>query len=118
MVVPDRGVKDGKGYFGVIIVVGDTIVVRVRGAARGDSRTMSSFRAEAYGFLADVYLLRLLTIESTDKAKNETHTDSASLLARLDQALGPFVPIGSWTKPDSDVVCQIVDESLRLHELK
>jgi hypothetical protein len=118
MVVSDGGVKDGKGYFGLVIVVGDTVIARARGVARGDPRTMCSFRAEAYAFLAGVYLLYLLTLECSDQAKNEIHTDSASLLSRLTRALAPYVPIGFWTKSDSDVVRQISEETKHIHELK
>ena len=56
MVVSEGGVKDGMGYFGLVIAVGTTVVARARGATRGNPRTMSSLRAEAYAFLAGVYL--------------------------------------------------------------
>jgi hypothetical protein len=79
---------------------------------------MSSFRAEAYAFLAGVYLLCLLTLDTTDQATNEMHTDNASLLARLECALSPCMPIGFWSKPDSDTIQQIVEESQHLHELQ
>ena len=63
-VVTDGGVKDGKGYFGVTIATGQIIIAKARGAARGDPTTMSSFRAEAYGFLAGISLLQCLLKQS------------------------------------------------------
>jgi hypothetical protein len=61
IVVTDGGMEGGKGYSGVIIAVGTIIVARARGVARGDPPTMDSFRAEAYGLLAGICLIRLLT---------------------------------------------------------
>jgi hypothetical protein len=43
IVVSDGGVKDGKGCFGLVIVVGDIVIAQARGAARGDPRTICSF---------------------------------------------------------------------------
>ena len=105
------------GCFRLVIAVSTTVVARARGAVRGDPRTMSSFQAEVYAFLAGVYLLGLLTKEVTANAKNEIHTDSLSLLSRLARALGPYVPLGFWTKLDSDIVRQITDEVQNIHEL-
>ena len=79
---------------------------------------MSSFQAEASAFLAGVYLLMLLTKAITANAKNEIHMDSMSRLSRLTRALGLYVPLGFWTKPDSDVVQQITDKVRNIHELK
>ena len=97
MVVSDGGVKDGMGYFGL---------------------AMSPFQAKAYESLAGVYLLMLLTKAATVNAKNEIRTDSMSLLSRLTRASRPYVPLGFWTKPDSDIVRQITDEVRNIHELK
>eukprot|EP00978_Attheya_sp_CCMP212_P028698 scaffold99873_cov33-Attheya_sp.AAC.2 len=118
MVVSDGGVKDDMGYFGLVIPVGDIVTARARVAAPGDPRTMSSCRAEAYAFLASVYLLYLMTLDCSDQAKNEIHINSASLLPRLDCALANYVPLGFWIKPDSDVVRQIAKEAQHIHELK
>ena len=107
------------GNFGLVIAVGETAMARAaRGAVRDDPLTMCSCRAEAYAFLAGVYLLLLLTHNCTDHATNEIHTNSASLLSRLIHALSPYVPLGFWTKPDSDVVRQISEEVKHIHELK
>jgi hypothetical protein len=38
------------------------------------------------------------------------HTDSASLLSRLNRATADYVPTGFWLKPDSDVIMQLVEE--------
>ena len=109
IVVTDGGVeKSGKGYFGVTLAVGSIVIARSRGAARGDPRTMCSFRAEAYGFLAGLCLLHSLLQNSTLGSSHTIHTDSASLLARLLTATSR-VSVGFWTKPDSDIVMQITD---------
>ena len=122
IIVTDGGMVDGKGYFGVIIAVGATIIARARGVARGDPRTMDSFRAEAYGFLAGICLLRLLTEPrptADDRQHVDTiHTDSASLLARLLRATADYIPTGFWLKPDSDVIMQLVEELLPIPTLK
>ena len=92
IVVTDGGEADGKGYFGVTIAVDRTVIARSRSAARGDPRTMSSFRAAAYGFLAGILLLtHLLPLERDTKLS--IHTDSASLLARL-QTATTHAPVG------------------------
>jgi hypothetical protein len=113
IIVSDGGVEGGKGYFGVCLAIGTTVLARVRGVARGDPRTMASFRAEAYGFLAGICLLvrltLLVTITDEFEAKPKIYTDSASLLSRLLRAMGPHVPVGFWQKTDSDVVMQIVE---------
>jgi hypothetical protein len=106
MIVSDSGIKEGKGYFGAV-----TIIATTQGAARGGPRTMCSFRAKAYTFLAGMCLLNLLTAMTTDKVTNEIHTDSASLLACLDRrAVSEYVPLGFWTKPDSNTIRQIIVE--------
>ena len=102
--------EGGKGYFGVIIAAGPIIIVRARGVARGDPRTMDSFRAEAYGFLAGICLLHILTHAHPASISNSIHTDSASLLSRLTRATADYVPTGFWLKPDSDVIMQLVEE--------
>ena len=114
IVVTDGGMEGGKGYFGVILAVGKVIIARARGVARGDPRTMDSFRAEAYGFLAGISLLQLLLHHISTAAppnRNDSiHTDSASLLARLVRATAEYVPTGFWLKPDSDIIMQLADE--------
>jgi hypothetical protein len=93
----------GKGHFGVIIA---------GGAARGGLRTMDSFRAEACGFIAGISLLKLLTHDhAACNPKDTTHTESASLLARLKQATSDCVPAGFWLKPDSEIIMQLVEET-------
>jgi hypothetical protein len=103
-VVSDGGVEGGKGYFGVIQAVGHTVIARARGAAHGDPRTMSLFRAKVYRFLAGILLLRLMTQPDMDRAKNEIHTNNASLLTRLKRATSTYIPVGFWLKADSDIV--------------
>jgi hypothetical protein len=119
--VSKGGVADGKGYFGVILAVDTTVITQVsRGVARGNPLTMDSFRAEAYGLLAGISLLYLLTPTTpttTANAANHIHTDSASLLARLDRAMSDFIPGGFWLKPESDVVRQTIAESQPIHNL-
>jgi hypothetical protein len=105
-IVTDGGAEGRKGYFGVTLAAGKIVIARTRGVARGDPRTMCSFRAEAYGFLAGISLLvRLHTIYNPPSTyKHHTiHTDSAILLSRLQKATG-IVPVGFWFKTDSDVV--------------
>jgi hypothetical protein len=111
MVVTDGGVSEGKGYFGITIAHQNTVIARGRGAARGDPRTMCSFRAEAYGLLAGLTLLDSL-LQQADKppVTHSIHTDSASLLSRLEIAT-QRVPLGFWNKTDSDVIMQIVEEA-------
>ena len=118
IVVTDGGMEGGKGYFGVIVAVNTIIIARARGVARGDPRTMDSFRAEAYGFLAGVCLLRLLTPPTVNEVKSSIHTDSASLLARLLRATATYVPTGFWLKPDSDIIMQLAEELKTLPNLK
>jgi hypothetical protein len=121
IIVTDGGVHEGKGYFGVCLAVGTTVIARVRGVARGDPRTMCSFRAEAYAFLAGICLhaclLLLLTANEDFVAKPKIHTDSLSLLSRLKRAMSAHVPVGFWLKTDSDVVMQIVEEAKKVLEL-
>jgi hypothetical protein len=80
---------------------------------------MCSFRAEAYGFLAGISLLvRLHTIYNPLTHKHHTiHTDSASLLSRLQKATD-LVPVGFWLKTDSDVVRQIVAMTKQVQTLE
>jgi hypothetical protein len=110
MVVTDGGVEGGRGYFGIALAVGRTVIARVRGVARGDPRTMCSFRAEAYGFLAGISLLAgfLQTTPAATTYTHSIHTDIASFLDRLENATNK-VPVGFWLKTDSDVVMQIVE---------
>jgi hypothetical protein len=117
IIVSDGGVEGGKGYFGVCLAVDKIIIARVRGVARGDPRTMCSFRAEAYGFLAGICLhaciLLLVPTIDTFIAKPSIHTDSMSLLSRLVKATSKYVPVGTWLKTDSDIVMQIVEEAAK-----
>jgi hypothetical protein len=112
--------EGGKGYFGVIIAIGTTIIARARGSARGDPHTMNSFRAEAYGFLAGICLLGILTRSNptTDVQNDSIHTDSASLLARLQRATAEYVPTGFWLKTDSDIIMQLAEELKTIPGLK
>ena len=110
IVVSDGGMEGGKGYFGYIIAVGKIIIAHGRGVARGDPRTMDSFRAEACGFLAGICLLHLLMHPTPTTTPTSIHTDSASLLARLTRATSNYVPTGFWLKPSSDIIMQLVDE--------
>jgi hypothetical protein len=114
--------ESGKGYFGVIIAVGKRIIARVRSSARGGPRSMNLFRAEAYGFLAGICLLRLITksdpTTDIDTHTDSIHTDSASLLARLLRATAEYVPTGFWLKPDSDIIMQLAEETKTVPELK
>ena len=119
IVVTDGGMEGGKGYFGVIVAVNTIIIARARGVARGDHRTMDSFRAEAYGFLAGIYLQRLLTQPTVNKVKSSIHTDSASLLlVRLFRATATYVPTGFWLKLDSDIIMQLAEELKTMPNLK
>jgi hypothetical protein len=119
MIVSNGGVEGGKGYFGVVLEVGQKIIARVRGAARGDPRTMCSFRAKVYGFLTGICLYSsLLQLAGGSQAqKNTIHTDSASLLSRLNNATATKVPVGFWLKSDSDIVRQIVAEARKVQHL-
>jgi hypothetical protein len=114
MIVTDGGVSEGKGYFGITIAHQNTVIARGRGAARGDPHTMCSFRAEAYRLLAGLALLNSL-LQQADKppVTHSLHTDSASLLSRLEIAT-QRVPLRFWNKTDSDVVMQIVEEARHL----
>jgi hypothetical protein len=123
IVVTDGGMEGGKGYFGVIIVVGKIVIACARGAARGDPRTMDSFRAEACGFLAGTCLLQLLTAAHPADQPNQTHTDSihtnsASLLSRLEGATSECIPTGFWLKPGSDIIMQLAEELKPIHSLQ
>jgi hypothetical protein len=120
MIISDGGVESGKGYFGVVLAVRDVVIACVRGVARGDPRTMCSFRAEAYGFLAGICLQNCLVqlVPDPSETHNTIHTDSASLLSRLQQATTKTVPAGFWLKPDSDIVQQIVHEAKSITHLQ
>jgi ribonuclease HI len=119
MVVTDGGMEGGRGYFGVALAVGRTVIAQVRGVARGDPRTMCSFRAEAYGFLAGISLLVgfLQTTPTATTYTHSIHTDSASLLDRLENATSK-VPVGFWLKTDSDVVIQIVETARQVPKIE
>jgi hypothetical protein len=118
IIVSDGGVEGGKGYFGVCLAVGRVVIARVRGVARGDPRTMCSFRAEAYGFLAGICLLANLTLMlKIEQEKHTIHTDSASLLSRLLGAMRSSVTVGFWLKTDSDIIMQIAEEAKKVPQL-
>jgi hypothetical protein len=71
-------------------------------------------RVEAYGLLAGLALLNsLLQQADNPPVSHSIHTDSASLLSRLEIATHR-VPLGFWNKTDSDVVMQIVAEARHL----
>jgi hypothetical protein len=121
--VTDGGMEGGKGHFGVIIAVGKIVIACARGAARGDPRTMDSFRAEACGFLAGTCLLQLLTAAHPADQPDQTHTDSihtdsASLLSRLERATSEHIPTGFWLKPDSGIIMQLAEELKPIHSLQ
>ena len=79
---------------------------------------MDSFRAEAYGVIASIYLLRLLTQHLTTTVFSSIHTGSASLLARLIRATATYAPTRFWLKPDSDTIMQLVEEHKTIPKLK
>jgi hypothetical protein len=92
----------------------------MRGVPRGNPRTMCSFRAEAYGFLASLHLLvnfRKL-YPAQEAQRHSIHTDSASLLSRLLTATKDKVPVGFWLKTDSDVVMQIAAAAKEIPHLQ
>jgi hypothetical protein len=75
---------------------------------------MCSIRTEAYGLLAGPALLNsLLQQEDNPPVQHLIHTDSASLLSRLEIATR-WVPLGFWNKTDSDVVMQIVAKASQI----
>jgi hypothetical protein len=108
-IVTDGGVERGRGYFGIVLAAGATVIASMRGVARGDPRTMCSFRAEVHMLLAGRHLLiNFLKITSAqDEQQHSIHTDSVSLLSRLSKATKAQVPVGFCLKTDSDVVMQI-----------
>jgi hypothetical protein len=120
MVITDGGVDSGRGYFGVALAVGKTAVIaQVWGMARGDPRTMCSFREEAYGFLAGISLLVgfIQLTPSNVTYQHSIQSDSTSLLSKLEKATSK-VPVGFWLKTDSDVVMQIVEAARQVPQLE
>jgi hypothetical protein len=110
----EGGVSEGKGYFDITIAHQNTVIARGRGAARGDPCMMCTFRAEAYGLLAGLALLNSLLQQAGNPSIPHTiHTDSASLLSRLEIAT-QWVPLRFWNQNDSDVVMQIMAEARQL----
>lgn len=82
-VVTGGVVEGGRGYFGIALAVGKTVISRVWDMPRSDPRTMCSFRAEAYEFLAGIILVvGFIKLSMPNKTYIHTiHTDSASLLS-------------------------------------
>ena len=105
----DGGVKNEEGAYSWVLDADGVIIAANRGMARG--HPMQSFRAEAYGTLAALSLLRrYCEFQSTEHLPSlDHHCDNEALVKRIRRLLIHPRDVSITTlKPDADAVTQII----------
>lgn len=120
-IASDGGLREDTGSYGVAMGTSTEDLDTNRGRAHGNEELLSSYRAEAYGLLSAILLLRhfvkFYKINPTDGNTPRFFCDNLALAKILAKHFTNRMTVGEHYAPDVDLELQILAEIKQLKEV-